>query len=121
MRSGCVRCCDDPARAGLLAVEPVDMRMGIDGLSLQIQQALGRSPCDGTAYAFRNRSGNRIKLLVWDGTGVWLCVRRLHQGRFTWPRSTDAVCTLSAAEWQWLIQGVDWRRLQAKPQDAWQV
>lgn len=104
-----------------LAVEPVDMRMGIDGLSLQIQQALGRSPCDGTAYAFRNRSGNRIKLLVWDGTGVWLCVRRLHQGRFTWPHSTDAVCTLSAAEWQWLVQGVDWRRLQAKPQDAWQV
>ena len=43
-----------------LAVEPVDMRMGIDGLSLKIQQALGRSPCDGTAYAFRNRSGNRI-------------------------------------------------------------
>ena len=53
-----------------LAVEPVDMRMGIDGLSLKIQQALGRSPCDGSAYAFRNRSGNRIKLLVWDGTGV---------------------------------------------------
>jgi transposase len=52
-----------------LAVEPVDMRMGIDGLSLKIQQALGRSPCDGTAYAFRNRSGNRIKLLVWDGMG----------------------------------------------------
>ena len=43
-----------------LAVEPVDMRMGIDGLSLKIQQALGRSPCDGTAYAFRNRSGNRL-------------------------------------------------------------
>lgn len=80
-----------------LAVEPVDMRMGIDGLSLQIQQALGRSPCDGTAYAFRNRSGNRIKLLVWDGTGVWLCVRRLHQGRFTWPHRTDAVCRMAVA------------------------
>lgn len=104
-----------------LAVEPVDMRMGIDGLSLKIQQALGRSPCDGTAYAFRNRSGNRIKLLVWDGTGVWLCVRRLHQGRFTWPQSSDAVCTLSPAEWQWLVRGIDWRRLQAKPREEWQV
>lgn len=52
-----------------LAVEPVDMRQGIDGLSLIIQEALGRSPCDGSAYAFRNRSGNRIKLLIWDGAG----------------------------------------------------
>jgi transposase len=104
-----------------LAVEPVDMRMGIDGLSLKIQQALGRSPCDGTAYAFRNRSGNRIKLLVWDGTGVWLCVRRLHQGRFTWPRSDAVTCTLSPEEWRWLISGIDWRRLQEKPPSAWRV
>ena len=55
-----------------LAVEAVDMRMGIDGLSLKIQQALGRSPCDGTAYAFRNRNGTRIKVLIWDGTGVFV-------------------------------------------------
>ncbi len=53
-----------------LAVEPADMRMGIDGLSLKIQQTLGQSPGGGTAHAFRNRSGNRIKLLMWDGTGV---------------------------------------------------
>jgi hypothetical protein len=66
-----------------LAVEPVDMRMGIDGLSLRIQQLLGCSPCDGTAYAFCNRQGNRVKLVVWDGTGVWLCVRRLHHQRAT--------------------------------------
>ena len=104
-----------------LAVEPVDMRMGIDGLSLKIQQALGRSPCDGTAYAFRNRSANRIKLLVWDGTGIRLCVRRLHQGRFTWPQSDAATCTLSPEEWRWLISGIDWRRLQARPSVHWQV
>ena len=104
-----------------LAVEPVDMRMGIDGLSLRIQQLLGCSPCDGTAYVFCNRQGNRVKLVVWDGTGVWLCVRRLHQGRFSWPQTNDAVCTLSPAEWQWLVCGIDWRRLQAKPREEWQV
>ncbi len=49
-----------------LVVEAIDMRAGIDGLSLRIQTTLGRSPCDGTAYAFRNRRGNRLKLLVWD-------------------------------------------------------
>lgn len=104
-----------------LAVEAVDMRQGIDGLSLKIQQALGHSPCDGSVYAFRNRAGNRVKLLVWDGTGVWLCVRRLHRGRFTWPQSDDPVCVLSEAEWRWLTMGIDWRRLSARPSAQWQV
>lgn len=65
-----------------LVVESVDMRLGIDGLSAHIQQALGRRPCDGTAYVLRNRRGSRLKLLQWDGTGTWLSQRRLHQGRF---------------------------------------
>ena len=52
------------------------MRAGIDGLSLRIQATLGRSPRDGSAYAFANRRRNRLKMLVWDGTGVWLCQRR---------------------------------------------
>ena len=50
-----------------LVVEPIDMRAGIDGLSQRIQNTLGRSPCDGSAYAFHNRRQNRLKLLVWDG------------------------------------------------------
>lgn len=50
-----------------LVVDAVDMRGGIDGLSQCIQNAVGRSPCDGTAYAFRNRRGTRTKLLIWDG------------------------------------------------------
>lgn len=104
-----------------LAVEPVDMRLGIDGLSLKIQQALDRSPCDGTAYAFRNRRRNRIKLLVWDGTGVWLCHRRLHRGHFIWPTADTAIFTLTASQWKWLIAGVDWQRLDAVPQAHWRV
>ena len=63
-----------------LVVEPIDMRAGIDGLSQRIQTTLGRSPCDGSAYAFRNRRLTRLKLLAWDRTGVWLCQHRLHQG-----------------------------------------
>ena len=54
-----------------LAIQPVDMRLGIDGLSLLVQEALGKTPCDGSAYAFRNRRQNRLKLLIWDGAGVW--------------------------------------------------
>ena len=104
-----------------LAVEPVDMRIGIDGLSLKIQQALERSPCDGTAYAFRNRRRNRFKLLVWDGTGVWLCHRRLHRGHFIWPSVDTPVFALTAAQWKWLVTGVDWQRLEAVPQAHWRV
>ena len=97
-----------------LAVQPVDMRMGIDGLSTLIQESLGKPPCDGSAYAFRNRRGNRLKLLIWDGTGVWLCHRRLHQGKFVWPKVEDAV-------WQWLVSGVDWQRLSAPAQGHWKL
>ena len=104
-----------------LAVEPVDMRLGIDGLSLKLQQALGRSLCDGSAYAFRNRNGTRVKLLIWDGTGVWLCQRRLHRGHFTWPSTHTPVFTLTALQWNWLVTGVEWQRLDALPPAHWRV
>jgi transposase len=104
-----------------LVVEPLDMRAGTDSLSLRIQNTLGRSPCDGTAYAFRNRRQNRVKLLIWDGTGVWLCQRRLHKGHFIWPTAEATVCRLSATQWQWLVSGVDWQRLDAAAPAHWRV
>ena len=110
-----------PVEAIWLAVEPVDGRLGIDGLSRRIQQTLGRSPCDGSAYGFCNRAGNRIKRLVWDGTGVWLCCRRLHRGRFAWPRGDEPVWRMTPEAWRWLTAGVDWRRLEAKPRPDWQL
>jgi transposase len=66
-----------------------------------------RSPYGGTAYAFRNRRGTRIKLLQWDGTGVWLSQRRLHRGGFVWSGVDERLFSLSQAQWQWLISGVD--------------
>lgn len=104
-----------------LVVEPVDMRRGIDGLSQRIQNLLERSPCDGAAYAFRNRRGTRLKLLVWDGTGVWLCQRRLHRGCFVWPQADAKSVTLTARQWDWLVTGVDWQRLEAPAPVHWRV
>ncbi|WP_297456927.1 MULTISPECIES: IS66 family insertion sequence element accessory protein TnpB [Pseudomonadota] len=104
-----------------LVWEPVDMRAGIDRLSGLVQEALGRSPCDGTAYAFRNRRSSRLKLLVWDGNGVWLCQRRLHRGLFVWPREGEAVLVLTRDQWRWLITGVDWTRVGAAPHPEWRV
>lgn len=104
-----------------LAVAPVDMRRGIDGLSAIVQQALGHAPCAGSAFVFHNRVGNRLRLLLWDGNGVWCCQRRLHQGSFVWPKATASCFEITHEQWQWLIAGVDWQRLSALPQGQWQV
>jgi transposase len=104
-----------------LVVEPVDMRGGVESLSQRVQNLLGRTPCDGAAYAFRNRRGSRMKLLIWDGTGVWLCHRRLHQGHFVWPTAQMTTVTLTARRWDWLVTGVEWQRLDAptSPASRW--
>ena len=54
-----------------LAVESIDLRMGTDGLSLRVQQSLSAAPGSGHAFVFRNHRGNRLKLLIWYGAGVW--------------------------------------------------
>jgi transposase len=102
-----------------LVTAAVDMRTGIDGLSLYVQQELGRAPCDGTAYVFTNRNRTRLKLVCWDGTGVWLCQRRLHRGQFIWPQPGDTCWQMSAKQWQWLVVGVDWQRLSAPAPATW--
>jgi transposase len=104
-----------------LAVAPVDMRTSIDGLSLHVQQALGRAPCDGTAYVFSNRRRTRLKVVCWDGTGVWMCLRRLHRGQFVWPESGDTSWQMSIDQWQWLVMGVDWQRLAAPAPAGWRL
>ena len=97
------------------------MRAGIDGLSLHVQQALGRPPCDGTAYVFANRRRSRLKLVCLDGTGVCMCLRRLHRSQFTWPQADEASWLISAEQWQWLVAGADWQRLSAPAQAQWRL
>ena len=104
-----------------LVLEPVDMRLGIDGLTRYVQHSLGRKPCAGGAYAFGNRRKTRLKVLMWDGTGVWLSQRRLHRGHFIWPQSGALHCEVTQEQWQWLTCGVDWQRLDAPARSDWQV
>jgi transposase len=80
-----------------------------------VQQSLGHNLCAGLAFVFRNASGNRVKVLLWDGNGVWLCQRRLHQGHFIWPqsKSSEPCFSLTEGQWEWLVAGLDWRRLSA--------
>ena len=96
-----------------LVSAPTDFRCGIDRLLVQVRDVLERDPLDGSAYVFRNRAATRIKVLVVDAQGVWLSVRRLHQGRFVWPSAGQTLWSLQRREVAWLCAGVDWQRLSA--------
>lgn len=90
----------------LVAVKPVDFRMGIDGLSQVCRSKLSSDPKDGTIFVFRCRNGKSIKLLAHDTQGFWICQKRLGEGRFRyWPTcSTDtATAALMADEFLTLI------------------
>jgi transposase len=74
----------------LLAIEPLDFRNGIDGLSRVCRELLKSDPFSGSLFVFRNKSGTAIKVLVYDGQGFWLCQKRLSTGRFRWwPRDAE--------------------------------
>lgn len=68
----------------LVAIEPVDFRNGIDGLVRLCKEALGQDPFQGSVFAFRNRRGTAVKVLMYDGQGYWLAHKRLSEGRFRW-------------------------------------
>jgi transposase len=75
----------------LVAVQPVDLRKGIDGLAAVCKTTLQQDPFAGTVFVFRNRRATAIKVLVYDGQGFWLCQKRLSEGRFRWwPTPADS-------------------------------
>jgi len=97
-----------------LAVEPVDFRKSFNGLSLIVVDALGRDPLSGEVFVFRNRRGDKLKCLYWDGQGFVLAYKRLEQGVFPWPRQADgAVRMLSRPQLEALFDGLAWWRLAA--------
>jgi len=104
-----------------LVVTPVDGRLGVEGLSQFVQNRLGGAPCDGTVFVFTNRRRSRLKLLCWDGNGVWLAQRRLHRGRFVWPSPGAMQWTLDETQWRYLIDGYDWQRANVAAPAHWRV
>ncbi len=100
-----------------LAVEPVDMRQHFDGLWAQAEQHLGEDPRGGALFVFTNKGRNRLKILYFDGTGVWIFAKRLEKGRFTWPQGSDRrKLSLTTEALTMLISGID---LKDGCQKAW--
>jgi len=97
----------------LVATRPVDFRRGADGLAATVETVLRQDPFSGTIFIFRSKRADRIKLLVWDGSGLVLIWKRLENGSFRWPPITDGVMRLSGGQLAALLDGVDWSRVHA--------
>jgi len=99
----------------LLATRPVDFRKGMDGLAALVQQVLRADPFAGEVFIFRPRRGDRVKILVYDGTGLCLYSKRLEAGRFCWPPPAEGMVRLTGAQLATLLEGLAWHRLQPRP------
>jgi transposase len=92
-----------------LAAGVTDMRRGMNGLALQVQQGLRRDPHAGDLYVFRGKRGDLLKILWHDGLGMSLYAKRLERGRFIWPTPSDGMVTITAAQLGYMLEGIDWR------------
>jgi transposase len=90
-----------------LAVGRTDMRKGMNGLALQVQQVLGRDPHAGDLYVFRGARGDLIKIVWHDGIGMSLYAKRLERGRFIWPSPVDGTVAISASQLAYMLDGID--------------
>lgn len=107
-----------PATKIYLGAEPVDMRKGFEGLFGLVRDQLGQDPLSGHLFLFSNRLRTRLKALVWDGSGLWICAKRLERGRFHWPEKTEShSVSLRPEELAMLVNGID--LAEARPRRNW--
>lgn len=99
-----------PSAKIYLSLAPCDMRKGFDGLAAQVRNILLLDPFSGAVFLFRGKRGNRLKALVWDGSGLCLYAKRLERRRFVWPRAEEGALRVSAAQLAMLVEGLDWKR-----------
>ena len=96
-----------PATRVFVALAPVDLRRSFNGLCACVQEQLRQDPLSGHLFVFTNQRRTRLKILCWDGSGLWVCAKRLERGRFTWPSGEGAQATLRAEEFSALVNGLE--------------
>lgn len=98
-----------PATRIYVGLAAVDMRKGFEGLYGLVRDYLGEDPQSGHIFLFRNRGRTRIKALVWDGSGLWVCAKRLERGRFGWPEAVagERQARLRPEELTLLLNGME--------------
>jgi transposase len=101
-----------------LAVEPADMRKSFNGLHALVVEKLKENPMDKALFVFCNKSRNRIKMLHFDGTGLWIMAKRLEQGTFSWAKGVDVEngkLALTPEALSLLLDGVDLKSGKMRP------
>ena len=101
-----------PATRIFVARQPVDMRQSFNGLSAWVKNQLQADPLSGHLFVFTNRRRNRLKILYWDGSGLWVCLKRLERGTFAWPaEGLDNAAALRPEQLHVLLHGIQVGRL----------
>ena len=101
-----------------VATGATDMRKGFEGLHGLVRDELGSDPLSGHVFLFANRTRTRLKILFWDGSGLWVCAKRLEKGRFHWPEAKEQVSvSMRQEELTMLLSGMDLK--QTKPRRGW--
>jgi len=101
-----------------VAVEACDLRKSFNGLEGLVRERLGEDPRGGALFVFTNRSDTRLKILYWDGTGLWISAKRLERGTFAWPKSAqvkEAKLRLAPEALAMLTDGIDLRGARLRP------
>jgi transposase len=98
-----------PATRIFVAVAPVDLRRSFDGLSAHVQTVLEQQVLEGGLFVFTNRRRNRLRLLWWDGSGLWVATKRLEGGTLSWPAGEGAAVGLRPEQLSALIAGLEVR------------
>lgn len=103
-----------------LALGRTDMRRGMDGLALQVQEVLKLYPHGGHLFVFRSRRGDLIKAIWHDGQGMCLFSKRLEKSKFQWPTADEGAHQITPAQLAMLLEALDWRapRPSTRPQVA---
>lgn len=101
-----------------VALEPVDFRKSFNGLEGVVRERLGEDLRQGALFVFTNRNHNRLKILYWDGSGLWLLIKRLEKGTFSWPKAIDSGAVklkLAPEALAMLTDGIDLRGARLRP------
>jgi transposase len=98
-----------PATKIFLVTGATDMRKSFNGLVAIVENALGCDPLSGHIFVFTNRLRNRLKILFWDRTGLWVCAKRLEKGTFYWPQAGEVSVEMTSAELTLIVGGIDLR------------
>jgi len=95
-----------------LATTPVEFRKGMDGLANYVLRNFDLDPLSGAFFVFRSKGRDKIKILMWEGTGLVLVYKRIEGAGFVWPKLSEGITSMTKAQFEALFEGLDWRRVE---------